>query len=93
MASLEKKTYGYQERDEVKGLLFKEEIGLYVPQELVYIDESGMDSREDYSYGWNSRGHRFYALKSGKRQGRVNMIAGYCDGQLLATFTVSGSCN
>ena len=46
-----KKTYGYQERDEVKRLIFKEEIALYVAQDLVYIDESGMDSGEDYSYG------------------------------------------
>jgi len=59
----------------------------------VYIDESGMDSREDYSYGWNAKGSRFYALKSGRRQGRVNMIAAYCDGELLAPFTVEGSCN
>ena len=69
-----KKTYGYQERDEVKRLLFKQEIGLYVAQDIVYIDESGMDSREDYSYGCNAKGSRFYALKSGRRQGRVNMI-------------------
>ena len=51
----------YQERDEVKRLLFKQEIALYVPQDIVYIDESGMDSREDYSYGWNAKGSRFYA--------------------------------
>jgi hypothetical protein len=59
----------------------------------VYIDESGMDSREVYSYGWNAKGSRFYALKSGRRQGRVNMIAAYCHGELLAPFTVEGSCN
>jgi len=59
----------------------------------VYIDESRMDSREDYSYGWNAKGSRFYALKSGIRQGRVNMIAAYCEGELLAPFTVEGSCN
>jgi transposase len=52
-----------------------------------------MDSREDYSYGWNAKGSRFYALKSGRRQGRVNMIAAYCKGELLAPFTVEGSCN
>ena len=56
----------------------------------MYIDESGMDNREDYSYGWNQRGQPFYALKSGKRQGRVNMIAAYCHGQLFAPFTVEG---
>jgi transposase len=53
-----------------------------------------MDNREDYSYGWNAKGKRFYALKSGIRQGRVNTIArAYCDGELFAPFTVEGSCN
>lgn len=59
----------------------------------MYIDEAGMDSREDYSYGWNQRGKRFYALKTGRRQGRINMIAALCNGQLFAPFTVEGSCN
>lgn len=93
MGSRVKKTYGYQKRDEVKRLLFKEEIALSVPQELVYIDEYGMDSREDYSYGWNAKGSRFYALKSGLRPGRVNMIAASGNGELLAPFTVEGSGN
>lgn len=48
---------------------------------------------EDYGYGWNSRGQRFYALKSGRRQGRVNMIAALCNQKLMAPFTVEGSCN
>ncbi len=64
-----KKTYGYQERDEVKREEFRKEIELYKPEEIVYIDEAGMDNREDYAYGWNLEGERFYALKSGKRQG------------------------
>lgn len=66
---------------------------MYQPESLVYIDEAGMDNREDYSYGWSERGNRFYALKSGRRQGRVNMIAAFCNGHLLAPFTVEGSCN
>lgn len=60
---------------------------------VVYIDESGMDRRDDYSYGWNEKGERFHALKSGRRQGRVNMIAALCNQQLMAPFTVEGSCN
>lgn len=59
----------------------------------VYVDESGMDEREDYSYGWCERGKRFEALKSGRRSGRVNMIAAYCQQQLMAPFTVEGACN
>lgn len=52
-----------------------------------------MDGREDYAYGWNARGQRFHALKSGCRRGRVNMIAALCNQQLLAPFTIEGACN
>jgi len=48
---------------------------VYKPEEIVYIDEAGMDNRENYSYGWNQRGQRFYDIKSGRRQGRINTIA------------------
>lgn len=60
---------------------------------LVYVDEAGMDNRDDYAYGSNECGQRFHALKSGRRQGRVNMIAALCDGKLLAPFTIEGACN
>lgn len=52
-----------------------------------------MDSRDDYAYGWNERGARFHALKSGRRESRVNMIAALCNQQLIAPFTVEGACN
>lgn len=60
---------------------------------LVYVDEAGMDERDDYEYGWSPAGERCYGLRSGRRQGRVNMIAGYQDGHLIAPFTVEGACN
>ena len=52
-----------------------------------------MDSRDEYAYGYSPRGERLHALKSGRRSGRVNMIAAYCNGHLLAPFTVEGACN
>mgnify|MGYP001770878553 FL=1 len=60
---------------------------------LVYVDESGMDERDDYGYGYAPRGERVDALKSGNRQGRINRLAGYRDAQRIAPFTVEGSCN
>jgi hypothetical protein len=66
---------------------------LWADGTIVYVDEAGMDSREDYGYGWNEQGQRFHALKSGRRQGRVNMIAALCNRKLMAPFTVEGSCN
>jgi hypothetical protein len=38
-----------------------------------------MDNRDQYDYAWNQRGQRFHALKSGRREGRVNMIAALCN--------------
>ena len=46
-----------------------------------------------YGYGWKERGERFHALKTGRRAGRVNMIAAWCAQHLLAPFTVDGPCN
>lgn len=93
MGLREKKTYGYQERDEAKRQAFLAQIAAIDPHNLVYADEAGMDNRDDYAYGWNEKGQRFHALKSGRRQGRVNMIAAYCNRQVMAPFTIEGACN
>ena len=63
------------------------------PQNIVYANESGMDSRDGYDYGYSPKGDRLHALKSGRRDGRVNMIAALCNAQLLAPFTIEGACN
>lgn len=52
-----------------------------------------MDERDDYGYGWCKRGERFEALKSGRRSGRVNMIAAYCQRELSAALTIDGAIN
>lgn len=67
-------------------------IKLKKPEDLVYVDESGIDNREDYGYGWNQKGQRYYDLKSGKRSVRVSIISGLCQGRLIAPLTFEGSC-
>lgn len=80
-----KKTYGYRERDEVKRKAFIAHLSSLATDLIVYLDESGMDSRDQYDYGWNERGQRFHALKSGRREGRVNTIAhALCNQNLIA---------
>jgi len=84
-AVLEKKTYGYRERDELKRQAFGERLKTKSPQQIVYVDEAGIDNRDDYPYGYCKVGQRFHAavfcggiippqtnlLKSGKRVERV----------------------
>ena len=89
----QKKTYGYQERDEQQRQQFIQQLCSVSETAIVYADESGMDNREDYGYGYCPKGERYHALKSGHRTGRINMIAAWCNQQLLAPFTIEGSCN
>lgn len=64
-----------------------------LPQQLVYVDEAGIDNREEYAYGYCEVGQRFHALKSGKRTERVSWIAALKEGKLFAPMTYTGSCN
>jgi hypothetical protein len=77
-------TYGYRERHEARRASFLAQLAEVASGQRVYVDESGMDERDDYSYGWCERGKRFEALKTGRRSGRINMIAAYCQQELMA---------
>ena len=88
-----KKTYGYRQRDEAKRDEFRRLLGDPTAPHIVYVDESGMEQRDDYGYGWSPCGERIYDLKSGQRQGRVNMLAGDRGQKIIAPFTVTGPCN
>lgn len=46
-----KKTYRYQERDEAKRQAFVAQVASLTPVQLVYVDEAGMDNRDNYGYG------------------------------------------
>jgi transposase len=60
---------------------------------IVYVDEAGIDNRDEYEYGYCEIGQRFHALKSGKRTERVSWIAALKQGQIFAPMTYAGSCN
>ena len=93
LALLEKKTYGYRERDEEKRQEFRERLNSIAPRRLVYVDEAGIDNREEYPYAYNEKGQRFHALKSGKRTERVSWIAALQQGKLFSPMIYQGGCN
>jgi transposase len=61
--------------------------------QIVYVDEAGIDNRDDYPYGYCEVGKRFYAFKSGRRTERVSWIAALKESTLFAPITFAGSCN
>jgi transposase len=87
------KSYGYRERDEIKRQEFQEKLKAKVKAQIIYIDEAGIDNRDDYPYGYCEIGKRFEALKSGKRTERVSWIAALKEKEIFAPMTFTGACN
>ena len=60
---------------------------------IVYVDEAGIDNREDYPYGYGVKGKRLPGMKSGRRTERVSWIAAINQEKMFAPLTFVGSCN
>ena len=73
--------------------MFWERLKVKSAHQLVYVDEAGIDNREEYAYGYCEVGQRFHALKSGKRSERVSWIAALQQGDIFAPMTNECSCN
>jgi hypothetical protein len=67
--------------------MFEERLKTKTVGQLVYVDEAGIDNRDEYPYGYCEIGQRFHALKSGKRTERVSWIAALKQGNLFAPMT------
>ncbi|WP_341811789.1 hypothetical protein [Wolbachia endosymbiont (group A) of Conops quadrifasciatus] len=66
-----KKTFLYQERDEGKRKEVIQKVAEINEENLVFIDESGIEDNEFYEYGWSRRGKGLFAEKPGYK-GRNN---------------------
>jgi transposase len=72
---------------------FKNDIEQCAQEQLVYVDESGIDETENYPYGWCPKGERFWAEKTGKKRHRVSMIGALNQSQFKAPFLFDGYCD
>jgi hypothetical protein len=81
------KTTLYEERDEAKRQEHLVEIAKYKPEQIVYIDESGINKHLHREYGRAPRGEQVLGDVKGKKFQRLSMIAGLCDNKIIAPFT------
>lgn len=63
------------------------------PQNLVYIDESGIDMTICKDRGWGKKSEKLIGKKSGKYYERTNIIAGLVAKNSIAPMIFNGSCN
>ena len=62
------------------------------PEQLVYLDETGMDNHEARSYGWSPRGEPCWGEKPGHRTQRVSLSEALHHQTLIAPFVFEGTC-
>jgi transposase len=64
-----------------------------IPEEkIIYLDQSGIDSNEEFPYGYALKGKRCYGNKAGRGE-RISFIAALEQGKIIAPMTFKGSCN
>jgi transposase len=78
---------------EEKRAQYREEIKNISIENVVYIDETGIEISAVKDKGWGPRGKPLFAKKSGKYYERTNIIAGYVNNQSIAPMVFSGSCH
>lgn len=86
-----KKTTGYKERSEAARQAYQETIEEVPISRRIYIDESGVSQCYCREHGRALRGERVYGMRPGRKFARVNVVAGYCDGQILGEYCYVGS--
>jgi transposase len=62
-------------------------------EDIVYIDETGIEMSICKDRGWSKRGEKVLGKKSGKYYERTNIIAGLVNNKSIAPMVFSGSCN
>ena len=91
--SKKKKTVCYQERNEEKRALFLKALSKIPIYNRVYLDESGFEHQLNRESGWSIKGSRLFGFRSGKKLKRINLIAAYCEKQVLAPIRFEGMCD
>lgn len=88
----EKKTLDYIERSPEARQKFQVKLTQYAPQQIVYIDESGINNSETSTHGWCQEGKRFHGTRPGKRRDRLSLIGALCEHQFFAPMVYQGYC-
>jgi transposase len=89
-----KKTTCYLEQDEEQKQEFQTALSRITDQTmLVFLDECGIPQNLYREYGWAPEGDRVLGKRTGKRERKLNLIAGYSNLELKAPFLYEGVMN
>ena len=86
-----KKSMRYQEQKVEEREKYEERLAQVEEANRVYLDEFGIDQRITREYGWAERGRKLIEQIKGKREKRINGIAAYRQGKVIAPMLYEGS--
>lgn len=89
----QKKSFLYQERDQVAREAFLKALAAVEVDKRVYVDEAGVEDTLSYAYGWNKKGSRCFGERLGHHTQRTSVAAAWCLGQVLSPLMFEGYCN
>lgn len=72
---VKKKTFGYIERDEKDRQEFQEKISKIDLNDVIFMDETGIDDTEAYQFGWVEKGDILFGMKKGAKSERLSSIS------------------
>lgn len=81
----------YKERSEKKRQKYLDLIKPLSPENLIFVDESGIDSFLNRDYARSKRGQPVLAEKSGKRFARESFVAGLHKNKVVAPICYQGT--
>ena len=83
-----KKEPFYRERNEGEREAFDQQLA-EIPEDtpVVYVDEAGIQQQMQRTHGRSKRGVKLFVETSGKRTKNINVVAGYCNGNVLGLTT------
>jgi transposase len=87
----QKKTKRYKERNEQRREEFINIISELPKEQVVYVDETGIDEFLYREYARAPRGEVVYGTVSGKKFKRVGIVAARCRGEILAPLEYEGT--
>jgi transposase len=67
------------------------ELGELVGWHIVYVDETGIDIWLHREYGWSERGSPLIGKVSGRKYGRVGIVAAQMEKSILAPYQYEGT--
>ena len=87
----EKKTTTYEEQDHDKVAEYKYEIADIPPENIAYVDETGIDSYFYREYGYSPRGQLIRGRIKGRKYMRSSIVAAQMGGEIIAPCQYTGT--